>query len=109
MFQPLSPDADSASLEIWIDQQPVRVPCGYSVAAALLLAGHRHQRDSLLSGRPRGTYCMMGVCYECLVEIDGIENRQACMTEVEAGMVIRRQRAAGQQDGPTPEALDHGH
>lgn len=37
---------------------------------------------------------MMGVCFECLVEIDGIPNRQACMIPVREGMVVRRQKGA---------------
>jgi predicted molibdopterin-dependent oxidoreductase YjgC len=37
---------------------------------------------------------MMGVCFECLLEIDGIDNRRACQVEVKAGMQVRRQLAA---------------
>ncbi len=37
---------------------------------------------------------MMGACFECLVEIDGISNRQACMIQVRAGMIVRRMAGA---------------
>ncbi len=37
---------------------------------------------------------MMGVCFDCLMEIDGVGNRQACLTPVAAGMQVRRQRGA---------------
>ena len=67
---------------------------GDSVAAALLAAGLSSLRDTPVSGAPRGPYCMMGVCFDCLVEIDGVPNRQACLTAAADGMVVRRQRGA---------------
>ena len=69
---------------------------GDSVAAALIAAGVRTTRESV-SGAPRGPYCMMGVCFECLMEIDGRANRQACMVPVAPGMRVRR------QPGPHPD------
>lgn len=46
---------------------------------------------SAVSGEPRAPLCMMGVCFECLVEIDGQKNQQACLLRVRSGMTIRRQ------------------
>ena len=67
---------------------------GDSVAVALLAAGEPSLRDTPVSGAPRAPYCMMGVCFDCLVEIDGVGNRQACLTPVAEGMQVRRQRGA---------------
>jgi D-hydroxyproline dehydrogenase subunit gamma len=61
---------------------------GDSVAAALIAAGIGPIRSSAVSGEPRAPYCMMGVCFECLVEIDGLANRQACMVRVRPGMHV---------------------
>jgi len=36
----------------------------------------------------------MGVCFDCLVEIDGVPNRQGCMTTVQDGMRVRRMQGA---------------
>ena len=72
----------------------VHVPAGASAAAAVLLAGISGIRDSAVGGGPRGPYCMMGVCFDCLAEIDGVPNRQSCMVAVSPGMRIRRQRGA---------------
>ena len=47
-----------------------------------------------VTSAPRAPYCMMGVCFECLVEIDGKPSRQACLTPVRDGMVIKRQQGA---------------
>lgn len=63
---------------------------GETVAAALLAAGFRDLRSSAITGAPRGAYCLMGACFDCLVRVDGIPNRQACLTLVEPGMDVRR-------------------
>ena len=67
---------------------------GDTVAAALLAGNHWNFRTTPVSGAIRGPFCMMGVCFDCLVEIDGVANRQACMTEVRDGMRIKRQLGA---------------
>ena len=63
-----------------------------TVAVALLRAGILQFRYATAQD-PRGPFCMMGTCFDCLVEIDGKPNRQACQTIVRNGMVVRRQRA----------------
>ena len=73
---------------------PLRVPAGASAAAAVLLAGLFRIRETPVSGAPRLPYCMMGVCFDCLAEIDGVANRQACMVPVAPGMRIRVQHGA---------------
>ena len=45
-----------------------------------------------MSGAPRLPYCMMGVCFDCLVTIDGIGNRQGCLVPVRAGMKVEIQK-----------------
>ena len=69
----------------------MRVPEGVSAAAAALLAGIASLRDTPVGGVGRGPYCLMGVCFDCLAEIDGVANRQSCMVAVRPGMRIRRQ------------------
>ena len=72
----------------------MRVPGGTNVAAVLLAGGIRTFRTTPVSGSPRAPYCMMGVCFECLVEIDGHPNRQACLAVVCDGMQVRTQQGA---------------
>jgi predicted molibdopterin-dependent oxidoreductase YjgC len=67
---------------------------GDSIAAALIAAGHKIFRTTPISDTTRGPLCMMGVCFECLVEIDGLGNQQACMRNVEEGMQVKIQRGA---------------
>ena len=65
-----------------------------SVAAAILAAGYGSTRTTPVSGQQRGPFCMMGVCFECLLEIDDVPNRQGCMVTVEDGMRVRRMAGA---------------
>jgi hypothetical protein len=70
----------------------LKVPDGMTVAAAVLgHTGKTHTRRAPVSGENRSPYCFMGVCHECLMEIDGVPNRQACLMEVREGMRVRRQ------------------
>jgi len=82
----------SRSVEIQFDGRVLQVQDGVSVAAALLGAGVSRFRTSVVSDTPRAPYCMMGVCFECLVEIDGQASRQSCLVQVRDGMKINTQR-----------------
>jgi len=86
--------SESASVTIIFEGAPLRVPAGITVAAALLVGGVREFRSSIVGGVPRAPYCMMGVCFECLVEIDGVPARQSCLIPVRDGMVVARQDGA---------------
>jgi predicted molibdopterin-dependent oxidoreductase YjgC len=92
MFRRL-PDA-AATLTVTVDGAPVAARAGESVAAALLAAGKLRFRDTPASGAARGPYCMMGVCFDCLVAIDGAGNLPACMVPVRDGMAIETQTGA---------------
>lgn len=94
MFRVLSGAAPEL-VEVELDGETVSVPNGISVAAAMLLIDAAPTRQTPVGGSPRAPFCMMGVCFECLMEIDGNPNRRACQVEVAKGMRIRRQRAAG--------------
>ena len=60
---------------------------GESLAVALLAAGVRRLRSSQRTGSPRGVFCMMGVCQECVVLVDG-NPVPACLEPVRAGMAV---------------------
>jgi len=84
----------SATIAVTIDGQAVLCRAGDTVAAALFASGVTTCRNTAVSDTPRGPYCMMGVCYDCLVMIDGQANQQGCMTQVRHGMKIERQQGA---------------
>lgn len=88
MFKRLA-TTETSSVDIEVDGRSIGARTGESVAAALLNAGCVPFRHTPLSGAPRTPVCMMGVCFDCLVEVDGVQNVQACMTEVQADMQVR--------------------
>ncbi len=91
MFRRLH-DLHARLVPFTFEGQPAQGREGDSVAAAILALGHSHCRESAVSGAARGPYCLMGVCFECLVSIDGIANQQSCMVYLREGMVVTRQR-----------------
>jgi aerobic-type carbon monoxide dehydrogenase small subunit (CoxS/CutS family) len=98
MFKRLH-DANAPTIPFTLNGMPAAAHAGDTVAAALLANGLLVTRRSPVSGESRGPYCMMGACFECLVTIDGVGNRQGCLVPIVEGMAIetgmgRRQLAA---------------
>jgi D-hydroxyproline dehydrogenase subunit gamma len=91
MFKRSDDDA-RAPVEIFVDGVSVRARTGDTVSAALLASGLDARRATAVSGAPRLPYCMMGVCFDCLVTIDGVGNRQGCLVPVSPGMKIEVQK-----------------
>ncbi len=98
--------ATPTAVAIEFQGRPVQARDGETVAAALLAAGETVFRETPVTGSPRGPHCMMGVCFDCLVEIDGEPNQQACMTLVRDGMRVARQIGAGDIAPPSEPAGD---
>ncbi len=88
---------DTPRVPVWFAGQRLDLPEGANLAAALMAAGVQTFRHTPVSGAPRAPFCMMGACFECLVEIDGTV-RQACMTEVSEGLRITRPHEAEAED-----------
>lgn len=82
------------AVTILIDGHPFAARAGDSVAAALLASGRPACRTTAASGDPRGPFCMMGVCFDCLVVIDGRANQQGCLVAVAEGMEVETQKGA---------------
>lgn len=68
---------------------------GQSVGAALTAAGIRAWRSTRVDGRPRGLFCGIGVCFDCLVVVDGRPNERACLVPADAGMRVETQEGTG--------------
>jgi D-hydroxyproline dehydrogenase subunit gamma len=94
------PEAEvAASIFLTIDGRSVRARPGDSVAAALFAAGFTHCRSTPVGGAKRAPYCMIGVCFECLLTIDGVGNCQGCLVAVREGMRVALQQ--GKRDAST--------
>jgi hypothetical protein len=102
MFQ-LRPEGGPANVVVVVEGRLVRVTVGASAAAAILAAGLHSICETSVKGSARAPYCMMGVCHDCLADIDGVANQQSCMIEARAGMQIRRQNR-GRRQNPAPQS-----
>ena len=76
------------------DRPAIQVEEGTTVAAAVLDRAGGETRTTARKHDGRGPYCHMGVCYECLMEIDGVPNQQSCLIPVREGMSVKRQSGA---------------
>lgn len=75
-------------IQISVDGKTLPAYEGETVAAVLMANDIATFRLTREHKRPRGLYCGMGVCYDCLVRVDGVDNVRACMTAVADGMVV---------------------
>jgi sarcosine oxidase subunit alpha len=76
----------SAMVRLSVNGQPVEVPAGASVAAAVAQVTLRFRRS--VNDAPRAPLCGMGVCFECRVSVDGVAHVRACMTPAAEGMQV---------------------
>jgi len=94
MFKQLK-SSDAETVEVFLNGQKIMVPQGTSVAAMALSHGMRTTQTTPVSGSNRAPFCMMGVCYDCLVIINGKANQRACVCYVEKGMQVETQQGVG--------------
>ncbi len=75
-------------ITVSIDGRSVSAFAGESVAAVLLAEGIRSFRQTAKRGEGRGLFCGIGICYDCLVTVDGTPHLRACLTPVTPGCAI---------------------
>lgn len=80
------------------DGQPLPAVSGQSIGAALIAAGHRSWRRTRFNGEPRGIFCGIGICYDCLITVNGQPNRRACLVQTRPGDIVSTQQGAGRAD-----------
>ncbi|PZU92730.1 MAG: (2Fe-2S)-binding protein [Chelatococcus sp.] len=102
MFRLMRDAAPAAALNFTFDGRAMAGRAGDTVAAALLANGVTTCRETPVSGAPRAPYCLMGVCFECLVVIDGVGNRQGCLVPLADGMTIETQHGRRRLGESTP-------
>lgn len=86
------PDALGRALRFTLDGEALLGREGDTVAAAMLASGRRSFRRTAVSGAERGPWCMMGVCHDCLVVLDGVASTQACLVPLCDSMAVRTQQ-----------------
>ncbi|GAA3168591.1 hypothetical protein GCM10010486_39280 [Nonomuraea roseoviolacea subsp. carminata] len=76
---------------------------GQSVGAALVAAGILDWRTTRKEGRPRGLFCGIGVCFDCLITIDGVPDRRACLVPAADGMRLGDSPQDGSPQDGSPQ------
>jgi predicted molibdopterin-dependent oxidoreductase YjgC len=82
-------------MSVYLDGREMQAFEGESVLAVLWAQGTHALHSTARTGEPRGFFCGMGICFDCLVTIDGMVNLRACLEPVRSGMKITLQRDAG--------------
>jgi predicted molibdopterin-dependent oxidoreductase YjgC len=101
MFKPIDLPAaqQPKAVTIRVEGRAVAAREGQTLATVLLGAGVVPFRRTSVSGAPRAPLCLMGVCFDCLVDVDGMQNVQSCLVEVRDGMQVRLPSGAPRIEG----------
>jgi predicted molibdopterin-dependent oxidoreductase YjgC len=94
MPDPLMPE-ERAGFRVTLDGAPVTAQPGQTIAGLLIGGGRVAWRSTRSGGRQRGLFCGIGICFDCLITVNGRPNQRACVTEVRAGDVVTSQRGTG--------------
>lgn len=86
-------------VSIIVDGKTVRAKKGEMIAAALNAAGIRINRYTIKNKTPRGIFCGIGQCTDCVMIVNDVPNVRTCITPVEDGMVVKTQYGVG-GEGP---------
>lgn len=93
-------------LRLTIDGSPLAARPGQTVGAALTAGGIMAWRTTRKGGRPRGLFCGIGVCFDCLITVDGVPGQRACLTPARDGMAL--ETVDGTSGGPGRADADGG-
>ncbi len=95
---PILPEVDRKQVTIYFDGQAISAYEGEPIAAALMSAGVRSFRRTVKRGEPRGIFCAIGRCTDCMMIVNGKPNIRTCVTPVEDGMQVSRQLGYGKAE-----------
>jgi predicted molibdopterin-dependent oxidoreductase YjgC len=87
------------AVTIYFDGNPLEAVEGEVILATLLAHGIRVNRTTRLKAEPRGMFCGIGRCTDCIMKVDGVPNVRTCLTRVKGGMVVETQQKAGTWKG----------
>lgn len=113
-MQPLDHLPPTAGFRITVDGARIAARPGQTIAAVLLAAGQRATRRTRIGGRPRGVFCGIGMCFDCLVVCNGEPGVRACLRPVAPDDVIETDADRAPDDLVQTDAdglgqgIDHG-
>jgi predicted molibdopterin-dependent oxidoreductase YjgC len=103
----LEKEEPSRTVGVWVDGVEYRAREGEMIAAMLLAYGVSAFRRTVKNHSPRGIYCGIGRCTDCVMTVDGIPNVRTCVTPVREGMSVETQQGMGRWREESPEGEDH--
>ena len=98
----LADASPESAFTLRIDDREIEALPGLTIAAALLRVDVPSWRRTRVTGEPRGVFCGIGVCFDCLVTVNDRPNQRACITPARPGDVVRTQTGTGHGDGERP-------
>ncbi|MFC7594693.1 (2Fe-2S)-binding protein [Terrabacter sp. GCM10028922] len=90
----------SYPVTVSVDGVPVTGRAGQTIAAVLLAAGESSWRTTSFGDAPRGLFCGIGVCFDCVVEVNGLADVRACLRRARDGDVVVRQHITLPRETP---------
>ena len=91
----LGDQPEAREVTIMVDGMPLTAREGEMIAAALTAAGIKRLRTTSKTHEPRGVFCAIGRCTDCVMVVNGRANVRTCVTPVEDGMVVTSQEGLG--------------
>ena len=76
------------TVEFTFNGAPLKAVPGQTIAAAIFAADQKVLRTTRLKGEERSIFCGIGICWDCVVTVDGVMNQRACLIQVKEGMVV---------------------
>lgn len=92
---PILPEGKAPDISIYVDGKPIPAISGEPIAAALLASGIRFFRETAKKGYPRGIFCGIGRCTDCVMTVDGQPNVRTCVTPAKENMRVTTQKGLG--------------
>lgn len=87
---------DAKEIEFVFDGKKIKAFEGEMIATSLMAAGVKTFRHTEKNNEPRGIFCAIGRCTDCVMEVDGVSNVRTCVTPIKAGMTVNTQKGIGQ-------------
>lgn len=90
-------EPEAGYITLIVDGKEIKAKKGEMIAAALMASNIRIHRYTSKQHKPRGIYCGIGQCTDCVMVVNGVPNVRTCITPVEEGMIIETQYGIGKR------------
>ena len=95
----LGKETERKEIEIVVDGKKIKAFEGEMIASALIASGIKVLRFTSKKEEPRGLFCAIGRCTDCVMEVNGLSNVRTCITPVRDKMVVNTQKGLGEWKG----------